>query len=266
MDTLCDYSLVITQAVSADAAAGMFGPINTAMKSCANNSLSVGFDMKHLNRGLSAKQKESVAGYLENGMRSNFESLFSYIGNEFYSQKNTVVDVISVPKVGVYHPDHKTLITSGSEEFYGWLESKESISSKTKTKPVIAVLIHRSAIENEQTAVVDATINAIEKQGGRGFAVFFDGVDAHKGFRSMVKGQVHAMINYRMLHEAEKNKQDFEDIAVPVLHGLVYRDGDRKSFDEADAGISAMMSPYFLMMPESAGLIDPTMVATVRSY
>lgn len=263
MDTLCNYSLVITQAVSADAAAGMFGPINTAMEACTNNSLSVGFDMKHLNRGLSTKQKKPVAGYLENGMRSNFESLFSYIGNEFYSQKNTVVDVISVPKVGAYHPDHKTLITSGSEEFYGWLESKESMSSKTKTKPVIAVLIHRSAIENEQTAVVDATINAIEKQGGRGFAVFFDGVDAHKGFRSMVKGQVHAMINYRMLHEAEKNKKDFEHIAVPVLHGLVYRDGDRQSFDEADAGISAMMSPYFLMMPESAGLIDPTMVATI---
>ena len=259
MTTLCDYSLVITQAVSVDAAAGAYGPINTAVKVCDNKRLSIGFDLKHLNNGISNKQKKIASAYLENGMRVNFESLFMYLGNEFYQQSNTIKGVVQVPKVGVYHPNYEKIITADQVGFYDWLNR----TNPSENIPSIAVLIHRSAVENEQTAVVDATIEAIEKNGARGFAVFFDGMNAHEDFRGLVKGRVHAMINYRMLHEAEKNKQDFLDIGVPVLHGLVYRDGDRTSFDQADAGISAMMSPYFLMMPESAGLIDPTMVATI---
>lgn len=256
LNVLCDYPVVITQAVNQDAAAGMYGPISGAMAKCNNKALTVGYTMANLNRGFTDTQRNVISDYFKNGMRGNYENAFAYIGNEFFGLSSSVGDLVKVPTTGMYHPQYKGLITEDKNAFFEWFKSDNS-------KPNVAVLIHRSAVENEQTAVVDATISAIEKQGGQGFAIFFEGMNAHEGLRNIAKGNVQAIINYRMLHEAEKNKQDFMEIGVPVIHGLVYRDGDRKSFDEAHSGVSAMMSPYFLMMPESAGVIDPTMVATV---
>lgn len=261
LKALCDYPVVITQAVSQDAASGMYGPISGAMKTCASQgikqkAIAVGFNMPHLNVGFNQQQNLELSAFFSNGMRSNYENAFAYLGNIAFSQDNKLGGLVKVPKVGVYHPDYNGLITADTETFFKWIKL-------SKTTSTVGVLIHRSAVENEQTAVVDATIRSVEKQGGKGFAIFFDGMDAHEGFRKIAKGNVNALINYRMLHEAEKNKQDFMAVGVPVIHGLVYRDGDRASFDAAHAGISAMMSPYFLMMPESAGVIDPTMVATV---
>lgn len=256
LNVLCDYPVVITQAVNQDAAAGIFGPISGAMAKCENKALTVGYTMANLNRGLSDTQRSTLYDYFENGMRANYENAFAFMGNAFFGGSQKVEPLVQVPKVGVYHPDYQGLITADIEQFYNWLRPSDS-------KPTVGVLIHRSAVENEQTAVIDTTLDAIEKQGGHGFGIFFDGMEAHEGFRNIAKGRVQALINYRMLHEAEKNKQDFMSVDVPVIHGIVYRDGDRASFDAAPAGISAMMSPYFLMMPESAGVIDPTMVATV---
>lgn len=256
LSVLCDYSIVLTQAVSAEAAADQYGAIANSLTSCKNKSLSAGFSMKGLNRGFTKTQYTQASAYLENGMRKNYENLFAFLGNEFFKQNNTVAPIHDVPNVGLYHPKLDGLITADTASFYQWLK-------RDQTKPLVGVLMHRSAVENEQTTIVDSTISAIEKQGGQAVAMFFDGNDAHEGFRAMAKGHVQALINYRMLHEAEKTKDDFMAVGVPVLHGLVYRDGDRASFDEAQAGINAMMSPYFLMMPESAGVIDPTMIATV---
>ena len=256
LTVLCDYEVVITQAVSAEAAADQYTAIAKGLIACDNKRMSVGFNLQGLNNGFTKKQYTQASAYLENGMRKNYENLFSYLGNVFFQQSNELGELHNVPSVGLYHPQLDGLITADTQTFFKWQKRDE-------TKPLVGVLMHRSAIENEQTDVVDATITAIEKQGGQGVAMFFDGNDAHEGFRNMAKGNVQALINYRMLHEAEKTKQDFMAVGVPVLQGLVYRDGDRASFDEAQAGINAMMSPYFLMMPESAGVIDPTMIATV---
>ena len=253
---LCDYKVVITQAVSADAAAAQYPEIANAMNACENTAISVGFSMNGLNRGFTKAQYTQAHDFLENGMRKNYENLFAFLGNEFFKQTNNVGSLHVVPTTGVYHPDFAGLISADAQGFFSWLKQDQ-------TKLVVGVLMHRSAVENEQTRLIDATISAIEKQGGQGFAMFFDGTDASEGFRKIATGNVQALINYRMLHEAEKTKQDFMAVGVPVLHGLVYRDGDRESFDQAQAGINAMMSPYFLMMPESAGVIDPTMVATI---
>ena len=181
LKAICDYPVVITQAVSRDAASGMYGPISGAMKTCASQgvkqqAIAVGFEMPHLNVGFSQQQNLKLSAFFSNGMRLNYENAFAYLGNIAFSRNNTVGDLINVPKVGVYHPDYKGLITADTKAFFKW----KALSKSTST---VGVLIHRSAVENEQTAVVDATIRAIEKQGGKGVGIFFDGMDAHTGFR-----------------------------------------------------------------------------------
>ncbi len=257
---LCDYPVVIMQAVSQDAAANMFAPFMKGLSACSTKSITVGFDFDGLNKGFTEQQYKRIAAYAGNGLRENYENLFAYIANEVFQNNLPVGEAIILPKVGVYHPKFNGLVTGRYEEFFNWF-SQTKIAGKVNT-PIVAVIFHRSAVENEQTAIVDATLKAIDKQGGQGFALFFNGNEQHEEFVKLAKGNVDAFISYRMLHEAEKNKEDFMAIGVPVIQGLIYRDGNRQAFDDSQAGISAMMSPYFLMMPESAGLIDPTMVAT----
>jgi cobaltochelatase CobN len=257
LKNLCHYDLVLMQAVSEEAAAGMYAAYPNALSQCKNTrTLTNGFDqIKGLNKGMSKSNRQAINVYLSNGLRANFESMFAYINTQLFNTNQAYDAAIILPQNGFYHPDYSRLITGDKTEFYKWLDAKNSSDNK------VAVLFHRSAVESEQTQVVDATISAIEKQGGKGFAVFFEGSD-NKDFTSLIKGKVNSLINYRMLHEAQKNKEAFAELNIPVLHGLIYRAGDRASFDAADTGISAMMSPYFLMVPESAGIIDPTMVAT----
>lgn len=257
LEKLCDYKLVLFQAVSEDAAASMYGDYNTAFKACNNTSgLANGFtQFKNLNRGVSLEQYQTMNVYLSNGIRSNFESLFAYISTYFFDSKQNYTDAVILPEDGFYHFALDEKITGDVSEFYTWLDQKGKADNR------VAVLFHRSAVEIEQTSLMDETLKALERNGAQGFGVFFEGQDSQK-FIDLVKGKISSMINYRMLHEANKDKDAFSDINVPVLHGLIYRDGDRKAFDEDIAGLSAMMSPYFLMMPESAGVIDPTMVAT----
>lgn len=253
---LCQYDLVLMQAVSSEAASGMYGEYPKAMAQCKNvKVLTSGFDQfKALNAGLSESVRNDIDTYLSNGIRANFESLFAYINTKIFDRKQDYKPAIILPQNGFYHPQFPEQLSGDKTAFYQWLDKHNA------TPNTVAVLFHRSALETEQTQVLDRTIESIEKQGGRALGVFFEGQD-NKDFIGLVKGKVNSIINFRMLHEANKSKDAFTEVNVPVLHGLTYRDGDREAFEKDHAGISAMMSPYFLMMPESAGVIDPTIVA-----
>ncbi|MFT6447874.1 MAG: cobaltochelatase CobN [Oleispira sp.] len=267
METLCDYQLVLMQAVSEEAAGGMYGAYPKAIAQCGNvQALTNGFDQfTGLNKGISADDKQAINIYLSNGIRTNFENMFAYINTHLLNTPQTYEAAIILPENGFYHPQFSTQLTGDKTEFYNWLEASNSSSEIKESNNLhnvnVAVLFHRSAIESEQTQIVDSTLAAIEKNGANAFAVFFEGSD-NEDFIQLIQGKVNSLINYRMLHEAQKNKNTFARLNVPVLHGLTYREGDREAFNADHAGISAMMSPYFLMMPESAGIIDPTMIAT----
>lgn len=257
LNNVCQYQLVLMQAVSSEAAASMYPDYAKTFTQCDNTlSLTNGFDQfTQLNRGVNSADRQNINNYLSNGIRANFESMFAYINTHIFDNEQSYSNAIILPENGFYHPDFSNSLTDDKSMFYDWLNDSEGNVN------TVVVLFHRSAIESEQTQVVDATLKAIAKNGAKGFGVFFEGSD-NEDFIQLIKGNVNSIINYRMLHEANKNKTAFADINVPVLHGLIYRDGDREAFDQDHAGLSAMMSPYFLMMPESAGVIDPTMIAT----
>lgn len=168
LEKLCDYKMVLFQAVSEDAAAGMYGDYNTAFKACKNTSgLANGFtQFKELNKGVSSNQYKAMNVYLSNGIRSNFESLFAYISTYFFNNQQNYTDAIILPEDGFYHFDFDEKITGDISEFYTWLDQKGKEDNR------VAVLFHRSAVEIEQTNLMDETLKALEKNGAQGFGVF----------------------------------------------------------------------------------------------
>ena len=198
---LCEYPVIIMEAVNPDAAAGMFGPFNKALKNCESKTITVGFDsMPGLNKGMNEQQRKNISDYVRNGLPKNYENLFAYIDHEFFNGKQIFQPAVILPKVGLYHGEYPDLITGNQQDFYGWLDKRQTTTSESK--PKVAVLFHRSAVETEQTQVLDATLAAIEKQGGQGFGIFFDGNEQHADFVKLAKGHVNSLINYRMLSSA----------------------------------------------------------------
>lgn len=250
---VCQYELVIFEAVNAPAATETFGPYIDNLKKCNQvKSTRVGFEsLPILNKRVGKEHAERIAQYLSNGQRANYENLFAYISTHFLNSKKPYGDPIILPLNGFYQPSSDERVS----------DSLGAFNLGQSSKPVIAVTMHRSAIEAEQTQVIDSVIEAVTQQGAVALGVFYDH-EFTQGQIDQLKGSVHAMINLRMLHEPNKTAEIFADINVPVIHGLQYRDGDEQSFIEANAGLSAMMSPYFLMLPEISGVIDPTVIST----
>ncbi len=259
------YELVIFDVLSARLASMMLGQYKAAM--IANPS--VKFDSPRIlannefRQGIDAKQAENLTGYYFNGGRENYQQMMSYISAEIFSNGNmSYAPFVAIPETGYYHYRLADKVTDKTDVL-------QNAISYDKNKPVIAVAIHREAVESDQTQIVDATLKQIENSGAQGFAYFFASKanyskllvaekDSEKGVAE--KAWIDAILNQRMIHYMDKRKADFEKLDVPVLHALAYNDGDQSDYEKDHAGLSATMSPYFLMMPETSGVIDPTII------
>ncbi len=112
LEKLCDYPVVVMQAVSQDAAVQMFAAFPAAIKQCEVKSVSVGFELNGLNKGFTVLQKERISEYASNGLRKNYENLFAYIANQVFQKDLKVEEAIILPKVGLYHPDFDGLVSN----------------------------------------------------------------------------------------------------------------------------------------------------------
>lgn len=212
------------------------------------------------NQNLTGEQSQRLAKYFSNAGGRNYKNLMTYIANDVLN-----ISVLKAPKpsitpiTGLYHPQYPDLMTDREEDFFTWFIS-------TKQQAVIAIGIHRSAIDYEQQQVVDAMINGIEAKGQRAFAFFYDDKENKNKYTDLLvdgNGQSRAnlMINYRSLHYVKKRRSEFEKLGIPVIHALNYVDGDSEDFAKAQAGISPGLTPFFLVMPEDTGSIDPSIIA-----
>ncbi|MEC8428386.1 MAG: cobaltochelatase subunit CobN, partial [Pseudomonadota bacterium] len=132
----------------------------------------------------------------------------------------------------------------------------------------IGVLLQRALIESAQTQVVDSAIAQLESKGALVVPFFFELSPRSSDYSHLISKDdetfVDVIVNFRNIHWAAKRKAEFEKLGVPVLQGLTYFDGDQKAWEEDSQGISAGMMSFVLVLPEGAGVVDPTIVAAVN--
>ncbi|BBM03009.1 cobaltochelatase subunit CobN [Microbulbifer sp. GL-2] len=217
-------------------------------------------DNESMNQGLTPKQHKAIAEYFNNAGRNNYRHLMQFLSAEVFDLSAlSVAGPIIVPKVGFYHPSLPQLVTDDEESFFQWL----GISVK---QPVIALAIHRSVVDYEQQQVVDALLRGLEGKGAKAFAFFFEGEDLPLSYPDLLQdgeGQtrIDLMINYRSLHYVSKRRAEFEKLGVPVIHALNYTEGSEADYFADNSGVSPSLTPFFLVMPEDTGSIDPVIIA-----
>lgn len=226
------------------------------------------------NYGFSAAQLQTFDEYWQNAGRTNLSNLLAYLEKKILNNNNSaaVPAPIIFPQQGIYHPQQPNLISENLNAYQQWSAPKAGQAK-------IGLLLQRALIETEQTKLIDATIAQLEARGVYVVPFFFElsrGSGDYEHLltlasnaletsplneRSVLKTEVDLIINFRNIHWANQRKVEFEKFGVPVMQAMTYYSGDQKAWEEDPQGVSAGMMAFTLVLPETAGVIDPMVVA-----
>jgi cobaltochelatase CobN len=223
-------------------------------------------------KGFNKEQQQTFTDYWKNAGRKNLAYLLDFLTINILKQHShaTVKPPIIFPLQGIYHPNQPNLIANTLTDYQKW-------STPKKDQPKIAILLQRSLIETERTQVIDTTIEQLEEKGVYVVPFFFESGRINSDYRHLLyldnelvnKGsspsQVDLIINFRNIHWANKRKVEFEQLGLPVMQAMTYYSGDQKTWEEDKQGVSAGIMSFTLVLPESAGVIDPMIVAAMNT-
>lgn len=254
------FDVLLLDMINAEQSQKVFGPLIELFQQGQAKVISVREAQDaatHAN--VTQAQARDIANYYRSGGRDNYQNLMAYIAVDLLGISQAKVQPpVLLPDIGLYHPDYSERVTDDADAMLNWLAPRQQ-------QPVVAVAMHRSIIELEDSQVVDQLLREIENQGAKSFAFFFEGVEKTQDYTDLLmkdgKSVIDLMIGYRSIHYVDKRLQEFTELNVPVIHALNYLDGDHEAYLKDHAGVSGTMTPFFLVMPESSGVVDATILA-----
>ncbi|MCV6613374.1 MAG: cobaltochelatase subunit CobN [Cellvibrionaceae bacterium] len=261
------FDLVVLDAVSARSskqAYGVYLPLLKQVDLGKTKLLAINWlSEKALTIGIDSADAKALHDYYDNGGRENLSRMLVFSSCKVLQQQDCQVPkAIEFPSIGFYHPDYEQLIFADRASFMAWRKAPAD-------KPLIGLSMQRAMVESMETQLVDAAIKAIEAKGAIALPYYFEMSPRASNYLPLLQEQseqgprtvVDAIINLRSIHWADKRHAEFSRLGVPVLQGLQYYDGDQQTWEQDTQGISPMMTPFALVLPETAGVIDPTTIA-----
>jgi len=220
-----------------------------------------------LRKNISTDQATTLLDYWSNGGRVNLERMVQYFQHRVLAQTSAKVEPpVIYPQLGIYHPEYDAKVFAELPAYLQWKKIPQQPGENTK--PVVAILFQRALIESDQTHIIDETLQQIEARGALALPFFFQLSPRSSDYSHLLKlnGEVFidVIVNYRAIHWANQRKTEFEALGVPVIQALTYYDGSQKDWEESVQGISPGMTPFLLVLPETAGVIDPIIVAALN--
>ncbi|MCW8997253.1 MAG: cobaltochelatase subunit CobN, partial [Kangiellaceae bacterium] len=225
------------------------------------------YDSESLTKNIGAKHAKQLFHYYDNGGAKNFARMATYLKNRVFTSNSTPVkEPVIYPEVGIYHPKYENLIFENLEDYEKWNDSRERKGGNLRQNSYkVGVMMQRALVESSQTYVVDAAINALEAKGATVIPFFFEVSPMSSPYQHMISKNgetiVDVIVNFRTIHWANKRKSEFEQLGVPIIQALTYFDGDQKQWEDDSHGIPIGMTSFLLVLPESAGVIDPQIIA-----
>ena len=146
---------------------------------------------------------------------------------------------ISLPDVGLYHPDYEGKYFETTEEYLAWYSDYAGTHRVyDPSKPTIGMWMHRSDMKDGNTQVADALVRDIESKDCN-VILGFDTFDDILKYYCDEEGQplvqcVISLKSFRLNYfNNTKGLEELEALDVPVLRGIVVE--STSSYDPADA-------------------------------
>jgi len=205
----------------------------------------------------------------------NLYNLFLWAANRFAGGSFTVCEPVPPPWEGIYHPR----FPDGSIQ---WPVYRAQCCPAGR--PTIGILFYRSHWLAENTAYIDALVEAVEKQGANALPIFLQatrdvelgnqGIEGVVDNMLLVDGRpvVDVLINTLLFSQSLKHGPELEPgenncftrLGVPVLQGIVSLNSYREWFDSLQ-GLNPMDIAISIAMPEFDGNLI-TVPAATREY
>ncbi len=211
-----------------------------------------------LRKGITADQSQELYDYYYNGGEKNLSRMQVFLRSDLFGlSEEKALPPIIFPDLGIYHPAFDKKVFANLTDYKVWKKSKADA-------PVIGIAISRESIAADNTVIIDALIQAIEKRSGVAVAFYYPSRSEDEIINLLnINGTVaiDTIINTRIIHWAEKRRAEYEQLGVPVLQVLPYTQGSQSDWEKDQAGIPAEVTPFYLTLPEIAGAIDPMVIS-----
>lgn len=208
--------------------------------------------------GVDDKLAARLQSYYANGGRANFDAMMRVLAAEQFRLRSdpSIPAPVLFPKAAYYHPRLPEAITTSAADALH--------VSGSEGKPVVGVAIHQAYVSGLDSGFIDDLIARIEASHARAL-VFYGPVMDADGISRMAapdgKRIVDVLINGQIMLNPQGRKAEFEALGVPVLQVMPYRNGDAADWAADPHGISLTDTPFYLVQPELAGVIDPILAA-----
>lgn len=212
--------------------------------------------------GLERAVAMRIAGYYAGGGAANFSHLARYLMAVLRGGGDAaaVPAPVALPATGYYHPQATAVFDTAA----GYAQWRIAHPPAQGPRGSAAILLAPGAVAGLQTATVDALIEAAARRGVEAFGLWFDAADPQGLTRALAGLDVDALVNLTHLQNVSARAAEFEQLDVPVLQALGWRQGTPAQWRAASTGVPASLVPTFVGVPESWGGSDPLVIGAVE--
>ncbi|MDQ1153976.1 cobaltochelatase subunit CobN [Brevundimonas sp. SORGH_AS_0993] len=204
--------------------------------------------------GLPPEIGRRIAAYYAAGGRRNFTALFDYLAQwKAGGDLSAVTAPAPLGDSGYYHPA-SSITAPGA--FKDWLSARPD-------RPRAAILIGSSIVADDDTAVVDALIAALDRRGVEGVAVWFDQRKPRGLVEAVQPLHPDLLINTQHIVAGGVIRDQLVELDVPAVLTFSYREGDADAWRSAPAGLNSRSAAALLAPAETWGMSDPMIISAV---
>lgn len=208
--------------------------------------------------GLPEREGRTLVDYYRNGGEANLRNFFAYVrARHAREDLSKIPPPMAVPVNGYYHPDAPRLFAR-LEDYLQWGKSRWKSQA-----PRVALAIHASAFATLQTQVIDGVIRRSESLGQMPVPFWFDAEDADALKKILQPAQADVLINMQHMGNGRARMQELEQLGIPVLQTLNYRDGNVDQWKQETSGAPSRLVAPFIAVYETWGMSDPLVIAAV---
>ena len=195
--------------------------------------------------------------YWNNGGEQNMLGMLILLYIAGGGPKDTPVPPLEqVARMGVYHPDEPHPFTS-LEEYLKWYRQ-----AKPHQGALVTVNFFYTYLKDQDTAVVDALLRELEKQGMAAAGVYGTPHSALTSVFNQHSGDpVKVMMMFTLALARPEDKVYLEKQNIHVIDLMTTRQS-RQEWEKADKGVTPDRVATMLSMPEMNGATEPILVST----
>lgn len=211
-------------------------------------------------RGLPEPQGRTLVDYYRNGGEANLRNFFAYLRAwRTNGDCSNVAPPLILPVNGYYHPGAPQVFAR-LDDYLAWGSQRWKPAA-----PRVAIAIHSSSFATLQTQLIDAVIRRSEALGQVPLPFWFDSENADALKKLVQPANVDVLINMQHMGNGRARMREFEQLDVPVLQTLNYRDGDVTQWKQATSGAPSRLVAPFIAVYETWGMSDPLVIAAVEN-